>query len=163
MTSHDVYRRGTEDELAACLREAYDAFREPALLALHEQLCRGEADEPATAPWYKRDPDRLNREARVLARALKPEPGSILLGTNGGQLFAVGLLALNGKKRQKVALRFPDDYPDSPPTVYLHRTTHLIPLPLALDSWTRHDDAGVALEQARKALQAGLLTPQGER
>jgi hypothetical protein len=154
-------------KLVACLEEAYEIFGEPALRALHHELC---ARDTTTAPtpsapvaWFEQDLDRFNREARALARLLEMEPGSTPLGTADGHLMAVGLLTLGNGTHQKVAIRYPADYPESPPIVYLHRATHLLPLPLELaESWTRYDDAGLALDQARTALEDGVADTLAE-
>ena len=55
-----------------------------------------------------------------MARWIEPVEGSALFGIDEeGRLHADGLLRLEAAARPRVALRFPDGYPATPPELFL--------------------------------------------
>lgn len=146
-------------DLFSAVVEATNKFDIKELDDLHERvfnLIRNVNISGSPDAWFNRDPDLLKREARILSRHLTSEADRVSLGINEhGQLTAVGRFKVSAKKQVSVAVVFPDDYPATGPTVFLRKSGHLEPVTTEPNMWSKHDDSGVALEQARVELAKG--------
>lgn len=146
-------------DLFSALVEATNKFDIKELDELHERvfdLIRNVNVSGSPDAWFNRDPDLMKREARILSRHLTSEADTVSLGINEqGQLAAVGLFKVSAKKQVSVAVVFPNDYPTAGPSVFLRNKGHLEPVAIDPNMWSKHDDAGVALEQARVELAKG--------
>ena len=65
--------------------------------------------------WYEHDPIRLAVEKKAMERRY---PQFKLLKLSDGRLAWVGTLTSNTEERYKICVRYPYDFPNSPPKVF---------------------------------------------
>jgi ubiquitin-protein ligase len=118
--------------------------------------------------WFRAYPDRLAREYAVLTKLITPAPDCTTLffqNTKTKRLGATGLVNLTGRKRVKIEIQYPDDYPISPPRVFffgpvlkkipqLLREDGSVPVPFGADQqWTESGNSGIVLNWALEWLE----------
>lgn len=159
MTNSDITKKAS---LITRLNDAIELYDEPIWREIQDILTSPEPSAHIVqeeAIWYRRDSHRLAREKTVLGQILaipSDWPDIFYIQKRTGNLGVSGLLKCRNGKSISIEMIYPDDYPNSPPKVYLtgpwvkknrglFRADRSVPVPGPRQEWNGQLDGSIIL------------------